>query len=597
LAIEFFGGVAHHLLYWNMTPKEPNAGLLSKMAKFVRNPTKDWSELDAPATESVGDYSKAALKEMIERKRQNDFVRRREFDVLRKLRRNEPVPTSDLVSRPSFFQSSLNANHGERAMTIKKIDEIEAQMSKQWWKGKQDAPADAVKVVPAADQANVITFAPNGVVSTFAPTQADGAGLASVSPHQDFEPTRTGGEELEGKRQPTSVGGTSAGSDGSVFSSFDLFSVELKDDLADPDLEEAAIRFANGDDAGAEAALLGALQADNVQASMADIWATALFDLYRATGQEFSFDRVAIEYAQRYGRSAPAWFSTPELLGDVRPQSLVLSASKPGHQFSWDCPADLDVEVLAELRSELTTAATPWHFNWGQFSSATDSAANELAELFSRWCDQPVKLQFKGVEAFQTALLARTPSGDSDVALCWWQLRLNLMRLMAQQDDFELAALDYCVTYEVSPPPWRTPKCEQVLDRVSLTLGSGGGSGVHPLESRSLGLSAGSNQFPALSAELDALPNAELELSGEVLGDATAALGQFESGAGKGCLVVSCARLIRVDFSAAGSILNWVAARVAEGCEVRFIEVPRLVAAFFNVIGISEHARIILRNR
>lgn len=577
-----------------MTPKDTSVGLLSKVAKFVRNPTKDWSELDTPEAGGDGGYSKAALKAMIERKRQNDFVRRREFDVLRKLRRNEPVPSSELGSHPSFFQSSLNANHGERAMTIKKIDEIEAQMSKQWWKGKPDGQPESANAGAVGDQANVVTTAPTGDVSTFAPTQSDDGGPSSVAPHQDFETTRPGGNEREAKRQPK-VDLAPAGSGGSAFSSLDLFSVELKDDLADPDLEEAAIRFANGDDAGAEAALLGALQADNVQASMADVWATALFDLYRATGQEFSFDRVAIEYAQRYGRSAPAWFSTPELLGDVNGPPSDHPAGNPGHQFSWDCPTDVDLRVMADLRAALGSAAMPWQINWAQFARATDDAASDLAHLFSEWCDQPVKLQFNGVESLQAILRATTPSGDSHVDLCWWQLRLNLMRLMAQQDEFELAALDYCVTYEVSPPPWRTPRCEHVFERVSLSVG--GGSGVFPLESRSLSLSADGNQFPVLSAELDALPGAELELAGEIIGDATAALGRYDAGAGKGCLVVSCARLIRVDFSAAGSILNWVAARVAEGCEVRFIEVPRLVAAFFNVIGINEHARVILRNR
>jgi hypothetical protein len=576
-----------------MTPKEANPGLLSKMAKFVRNPTKDWSDLDTPESGGQGGYSKADLKGVIERKRQNDFVRRREFDVLRKLRRNEPVPSSELGSRPSFFQSSLNANHGERAMTIKKIDEIEAQMSKQWWKGKQDTPPELPKPSAMSDQANVKTFAPGGVVSTFAPTQADDGQSSSGAPYQDFEPTLPGGNELEEKIQ-TKVDAAPIGS-GSLLSNFDLFSVELKDDLADPDLEEAAIRFANGDDAGAEAALLGALQADNVQASMADVWATALFDLYRATGQEFSFDRVAIEYAQRYGRSAPAWFSIPELLGEVNGPPTDDSTHHRGHQFSWDCPSDIDLTVVADLRADLVTAAMPWQMNWDQFARVTDDAASDLADLFSEWCDHPVKLQFLGVDSFLTALQDRTPSGDSQVPLCWWQLRLNLMRLMAQQDEFELAALDYCVTYEVSPPPWRTPRCEHVYERVSLSVG--GSDGGFPWESRSLGLSVDGNQFPELSAELDALPGAELELSGEIIGDATGALGRYDSSTGKGCLVVSCARLIRVDFSAAGSILNWVAARVAEGCEVRFIEVPRLVAAFFNVIGISEHARVILRNR
>ena len=123
-----------------MATKDTNAGLLSKMARFVRNPTKDWSDVDKPAPESEQEsgYSKQALKEMIERKRKNDLIRRREFDYLRKLRRNGPSISPELTDRPSFFQSSLTSNQDERATTLKKIDEIEAQMSKQWWKGKRD---------------------------------------------------------------------------------------------------------------------------------------------------------------------------------------------------------------------------------------------------------------------------------------------------------------------------------------------------------------------------------------------------------------------------------------------------------------------------
>ena len=101
---------------------------------------------------------------------------------------------------------------------------------------------------------------------------------------------------------------------------------------------------------------------------------------------------------------------------------------------------------------------------------------------------------------------------------------------------------------------------------------------------------------PAPLVGLDLLPPAVVELSGEVLGDAAEALDKLQAGLrGANRLAISCARLIRVDFSAAGSILNWVAVREAEGCQVQFHDVPRLVAAFFNVIGINEHARIVLR--
>ena len=60
-------------------------------------------------------------------------------------------------------------------------------------------------------------------------------------------------------------------------------------------------------------------------------------------------------------------------------------------------------------------------------------------------------------------------------------------------------------------------------------------------------------------------------------------------------MIISCARLMRIDFTAAGSLLNWVTARQAEGRQVQFVEVHRLVAAFFNVIGISAQARVSIR--
>jgi hypothetical protein len=132
-------------------PKDNNAGLLSKVAKFVRNPTVNWSDLDKPVSEADSGYSKQALKEMIERKRRNDFVRKREFDQLRKLRNRDPGAPVGQPDRPSFYQSSMSSNLDERKDTLKKIDEIEAQMSKQWWKGKQSEGGPTNPNFPVSD--------------------------------------------------------------------------------------------------------------------------------------------------------------------------------------------------------------------------------------------------------------------------------------------------------------------------------------------------------------------------------------------------------------------------------------------------------------
>ncbi|MFP5446663.1 MAG: hypothetical protein ACLGIY_24345, partial [Betaproteobacteria bacterium] len=51
-------------------------GLLSKVVRFVKNPTVNWTELDSIQDDRESQYSKQMLKEMIERKRRNDFVPR-----------------------------------------------------------------------------------------------------------------------------------------------------------------------------------------------------------------------------------------------------------------------------------------------------------------------------------------------------------------------------------------------------------------------------------------------------------------------------------------------------------------------------------------
>lgn len=582
-----------------MATKDNNPGLLSKMARFVRNPTKDWSELDQPVTEHESGYSKIALKELIERKRQNDFVRRREFDHLRKLRRNGPSISADLAERPSFFQSSIASNQDERAMTLRKIDEIEAQMSKAWWKGRQEeASVQAGNAPTSATSKDKIT--------TFSTTEASElSSQAELLPGSDYEQTQMGeaipAEPASSAVSPPMMAFKRTGSRNfdagiSEFSTSKLFSVELGSNLSDPDLEEAAIRFANGDDAGAEAGLLTALQADNVAPEMADRWAGALFDLYRATGQQASFDDVAIDYAMRFGRSAPAWFSTPDLLGHKAVDAPLIpgAVSAQDRPTLWECPAELDLQAAQALLARLSTAPMPWHLHWNALNTITPDAGRVLAQLFADWCTQPVQLNFGGSDVLEKTLQSLTPSGDKQVALYWWQLRLDALRILRLQDEFELAALDYCVIYEVSPPPWAEARCDYVHERVSA---------MTPLEithHRPEPATSGfRTEFSHTATEpmgLDMMSACVVELSGEVLGDAAQALDQLQAGLkGADRLVISCSRLIRVDFSAAGSILNWVAVRESEGCHVQFRDVPRLVAVFFNVIGINEHARVVLR--
>ena len=84
-----------------------------------------------------------------------------------------------------------------------------------------------------------------------------------------------------------------------------------------------------------------------------------------------------------------------------------------------------------------------------------------------------------------------------------------------------------------------------------------------------------------------------MELSGQLVGDIALTLQKLEAELGNAKIVnISCARLIRVDFIAAGDLLNWVLARRGENRTVNFYDTHRMVALFFGAMGINEHATV-----
>jgi hypothetical protein len=57
-----------------------------------------------------------------------------------------------------------------------------------------------------------------------------------------------------------------------------------------------------------------------------------------------------------------------------------------------------------------------------------------------------------------------------------------------------------------------------------------------------------------------------------------------------------CDRLIRIDFGAAGSVLNWAAEQQSQRrMWCNSTTCTALVAVFFNVIGVNEHAWVVPR--
>jgi len=619
-----------------MTKEDPS-GLLSKVVRFVTSPTTDWGDLNQPEEDRDSVYNKQALKEMIERKRRNDFVRRREFDQLRKLRKREALNPPADPARPSFFQSSLASRIEDRAGTLKKIDEIEAQMSMQWWRAKQGQPPPG-----AAAAVSPNAFAPTrplGMDSAAAPLAAEGSptptpaaprGKPQVAPSDAMPlsmPSSTVSTSMlrnlttqPGSLLPGTVSVATrwdATQPGTHFPAFAPTAVQaqgpsgpidfsatqplLPESLVFvhlPELEEAAIRYANGDFEAAESALLELLRQPSL-IRREPLW-MALFDLYRSTGQQDRFDSSAIDFAGIFGKSGPLWGHWSDEGGRARQHSFDIADQAPGYQ--WIAPPMLTPAVLSALQVALERAASPWLIDWTRLNRIEPEAVDPLADLVADWASSRVRLRWQGLAVLDDLLREQTPSGRPDIPQSWWRLRMETLRLLARAEEFELVALDYCVTYELSPPSWQAPYCECLVV-------SGDGSALDGHPAAGAGSAGAASRFQtefastALVGEMSQMDTSmgapapiSVTLSGEVTTDVEGTLPVPLPGYQiPRVLVVDCSRLVRIDFLAAGSVLNWAAARQAEGTQVQFQHLNRLVAVFFNVIGINEHARVIPR--
>jgi ABC-type transporter Mla MlaB component len=389
------------------------------------------------------------------------------------------------------------------------------------------------------------------------------------------------------------LGGLAASYDASGsasgFSASKLFALEVDEVQHDPELEEAAIRFAIGDDGGAEAGLLEAVSARGPRHQHEETWLT-LFDLYRATAQYDRFESLAIDFASKFDRSSPMWFSIPEMV------SKMAGSNEPAvpvglRKADWKSPANFGIQSLPALNGALGKAPMPWTLDWVSLQSVEDNAVAPLTKLFLSWAAQSVQLRMAHTDTLEKVLREGAPSGVRTVDQDRWNLLMAYLRVAHRPDEFELAALDFCVTYEVSPPSWEPARCEfKALDAEGNT-GVGQtivGDAVHDSIVSEMQTDAGSS---LMTAQL-----ASVELSGQIMGEPGPVLDKLEARlTGADVMIISCAKLVRVDFSAAGSLLNWVTARQSEGRIVQFTDVHRLVAAFFHVIGISEHAKVTTR--
>jgi hypothetical protein len=193
----------------------------------------------------------------------------------------------------------------------------------------------------------------------------------------------------------------------------------------------------------------------------------ALFDLHRATGDAAKFDRLALVYAQQFGRSAPQWYSMPQQVADSSRENLPAHARVEG-QVGWVSPEWITIDEVASLRSHTLQMPLPWVLDWSAVKRIDAEAAANLIDLLSIWMPQRLEMRWLRGDRLLQCLQEFAPTGARDADPIFWKLRLEVLRMVNRPDQFDEAAIDYCITYEISPPSWDAVSCRVRLD------GSGG---------------------------------------------------------------------------------------------------------------------------
>ncbi len=603
-------------------PKEKTS-FIRKVVKFVSNPTLDWGEQHSRQEDTSKDVERSELRAMVERKRRNDFVRKREFDTLRRVRREgltaEQLATLEPSSRLEEGESRQNGGDSQTARTqgvVKaKIDHIEREMvgeSNGYRGGKSatffDAPTEPGVL---SRRGPVTTSTPLGQLPKISKVMDDSSPLPALPSLPDVDLT-----DLPTLNEPASIPGAVHGSMPLVMSAgvgplapvslsasptfggaaeFPVgagglgVEVDSSEIVHDPELDEAVIAFANADFSQCERSLQQLIGANGLRAQHAETW-LVVFDLYRATGQQQSFESLAMDYAHRFGWSAPQWFSMPKQVAEAKAgqDNQTRSAAMPSGDVGWVAPPTLDTEAVARLRSQTLQLPLPWVLDWTGVKRVEAEAATQLSTLFRLWAGQTVDMRWIGGERLFSAFSEAAPTGVRDADPAFWLARLDALRLANRADQFDEAAIDYCVTYEVSPPSWEPTRCTVRLSEPG-----------QPTQSPQLSVfSEVSTSFhdSGLHEPGSVVQVANVDLSGQLVGDLGVTLARINASLGSAPIVaIVCTHLIRVDFIAAGDLLNWVLARRNEGRQLQFVDTHRLVALFFGAMGINEHAKVQVR--
>ena len=320
-----------------------------------------------------------------------------------------------------------------------------------------------------------------------------------------------------------------------------------------PALAEAAAMYAAGHELEAMRRLEAAIKSgEDLGDSALRAWG-CLFELLQALGRRPAFDALALTFARLFEKSPPAWSAPAE--------SAHTAAETTGGRAHVSLSGALDVGVGEVLKQTMKLAATSTvvRMDVAKLTDADNNGATLLMRAMAALKKAKKELVFGSPEHLVGILAGKLVPGERSNEEMWLLL-LELYQQAFRQEAFEEAAVNYAVTFEVSPPSWEAlPQRHEEPSPVSPSLPKADGFTLHD---QLLGASVG--DFAPLEAAL----------------------------AGRDEFDVDARKLMRIDAVSAGHLLEVLTRLHAAGKNVRIIGLSTIVAAYLETLGFDDVASL-----
>jgi anti-anti-sigma regulatory factor len=315
-----------------------------------------------------------------------------------------------------------------------------------------------------------------------------------------------------------------------------------------PVIEEIAILYAGAQLEVAEHMLKDSLP--EIGAVERTVW-WMLFDLYQASGRQDDFDSIAIDYASHFETSPPTWAPPPLPAEPARAYAGVTPTESLSGRLDAGC-AD-QVERLLGLAASHPVL----RLELGRVADVTPDGCAVLVDALGRLRAAGVELIVAGAAELAELLRGGIEIGRRTAPQTPWLLLLELLQLLNREKDFEETAMDYCITYEVSPPSFVAPSK----------------------------VATAANAHAPAATDRFMLPQLVTGDSGPLL----AAIQAYAEGVD--VVLLDCSRLVRIDYAAATALLARLRP-LAEHARIELRDLNHLVAALLKLLGYTEVARL-----